>query len=352
MVLVLGVSAGAGGARAVLTHSDQPHLPPIERCHVPRRAGGGVEEAVLTAIRRMRRSADRRDEVISGAAVTCRSATHAERVREIAEEEPVIIVDEPLAQLRYLRFTGQLPDSGSVLLYDLGASGLTLTHVDCRTDAVLAAKHTTVVGGDGYDALLRWRLSRGGIRTDTATSRRHREALSSARVVTATDATSGHRAVITHSDLAELCTDGIHHTAAFVRRLLADSAVRPEALVLLGGCARSPIVREELADLIDLPVVYDPEPEYVSARGAVLVAADRHGEIRVSGLPRGGAVAAPRSTPPVGRRKVIAAVAVTLTLGATIAGLLAMERNSARAPEGGTAPTHVETGLPPHLSHN
>ncbi|WP_054815587.1 Hsp70 family protein [Nocardia arizonensis] len=353
MVLVLGVSAGAGGARAVLTHSDQPHLPPIERCHIPRRAGGGVDEPVFDAIRLMRRSADRRDELVSGTAVTCRCPMHAEAVRTAAGSDPLTIVDEPLAQLRYLRFTGRLPESGTVILYDLGASGLTITHVDCRADAVLSSKRTAVLGGDGYDALLRWQLARGGVLTDKVTSRRHRESLSSARVVTALDAASGGRAVITRSDLAELCTASIHRSADFVRGLIDETGVRPEGIVLLGGCARSPMMREELAELLELPVIYDSEPEYVSARGAVLLAAERHpGEVRMA-LPRGRAALPGTLMPPaVGRRKVVAAVAVTVALGATIAGLLALERNSARTPEGGTAPTQIEMGTAPQLSNN
>lgn len=352
-MLVLGLSAGAGGARAVLTHSDQPHLPPIARCHIPRRAGGGVDEPVFEAIQLMHRSADRRDELISGTAVTCRCPLHADAIRTAAGAYPLTIVDEPLAQLRYLRFTGQLPESGTVILYDLGASGLTVTHADCRTDAVLSSKRSTVIGGDGYDALLRWQLARGGVLTDRLTSRRHRESLSSARVVTARDANSGGRAVITRSDLAELCTAGIHHSAFFVRQLIEETGVPPDGIVLVGGCTRSPTVREELAELVDLPVIYDPEPEYVSARGAVLLAAERHhGDIRMARVDSRALLPATLMPPPVGRRKVIAAVAVTVALGATIAGLLAMERNSARTPDEGTAPTQIQMDDPPQLSNN
>lgn len=345
MVLVLGVSAGAGGARAMLTHSDQPHLPAIDRCHVPRRAGGSVEEAVFDAIRRMRASAERRDEIITGTAVTCRCPLHADAIRAAAGRERITLVDEPLAQLRYLRFSGQLPDRGTVILYDLGASGLTVTHADCHTDTILSGKRSTVLGGDGYDALLRWQLARDGVLTDRVTSRRHREALSSARVVTALDPGSGGRAVVTRSDLAELCAAGIHHSASFVRQLIEETGVRPQALVLLGGCTRSPSVRAELAGLIDLPVVYDPEPEYVSARGAVLLAAERtSGVVRMARL-RAGAGLPGLSPSHAGRRKVVAAVAVTAALGATVAGLLVVERAPA-APPGGSTPTQFEIGTP------
>ncbi|MEV6428928.1 Hsp70 family protein [Nocardia sp. NPDC051463] len=347
MVLVLGVSAGAGGARAMLTHSDQPHLPPIDRCQVPRRAGGGIEEPVFEAIRQMSGSAERRDELITGTAVTCRCPLHAESIRAAAGRTRLTIVDEPLAQLRYLRFTGLLPDTGSVILYDLGSSGLTITHADCRTETILSSTRSTVLGGDGYDGLLRWQLARGSVLTDKLTSRRHREALSSARVVTAMDPTTGGRAVVTRSDLAELCAASIHHSASFVRQLIEETGVHPEAMVLLGGCTRSPSIREALGEMTDLPIIYDSEPEYVSARGAVLLAAERPtGDVRMARI-RTSATQPTLASSTVGRRKLIAAVAVTLALGATIAGLLAMGKNSAQSPGGGIAPTSVEVvGIP------
>ncbi|WP_406271050.1 Hsp70 family protein [Nocardia sp. NBC_00881] len=341
MVLVLGVSAGAGGARAVLTHSDQPHLPPIDQCQVPRRAGGGIEEPVFEAIRQMHGAADRRDELISVMAVTCRCPLHADTIRTGAGGQQVTIVDEPLAQLRYLRFTGQLPDSGSVILYDLGSSGLTITHAHCRTDTILSSKRSTVLGGDGYDALLRWRLARGGVLTDKPTSRHHREELSSARVVTAIDTSTGGRVVVTRSDLAELCAASIHHSASFVRQIIEEAGVRPEAMVLLGGCTRNPSIREELAELVDLPIIYDPEPDYVSARGAVLLAAERPGgDVRMARARCGATLVATT----VDRRKLIAAVAVTVALCAIIAGLLATNKGSNRPEEG--APTPVEIIAP------
>jgi molecular chaperone HscA len=348
MVLVLGVSAGAGGARAMLTHSDQPHLPPIDRCQVPRRAGGGVDEPVFEAIRQMSGSAERRDELITGTAVTCRCPLHAESIRATAGRSRLTIVDEPLAQLRYLRFTGQLPDSGSVILYDLGTSGLTITHADCRTDTILSSRRSTVLGGDGYDALLRWQLARGGVLTDKLTSRRYRESLSSARVVTATDPGTGGRAVVTRSDLAELCAAGIHQSASFVRQLIDETGVQPEALVLLGGCTRNPNIRDALGEMTGLPIIYDSEPEYVSARGAVLLAAERPaGDVRMARIRSGASLPAALAPGTIGHRKLIAAVAVTVALGATIAGLLAMDKNPAQSPETGTAPTPVEVaGIP------
>ncbi|WP_067646270.1 Hsp70 family protein [Nocardia harenae] len=342
MVLVLGVSAGAGGARAVLTHSDQPHLPPIDRCHVPG-TPDNVEAAVFEAVRLMRAAASARDELITGTAVTCRCAPHADTVRAAAGIERVTIVDEPLAQLRYLRFSGQVSDDAPVLLYDLGSSGLTLTHADTGTETVLESLHSAAVSGDRYDTLLRQRLAEDGVLPDEDAVRQHREALSRAKVITASDPDTGGRAVITRSDLAELCSQSVRRSATLVRRLVDDAEEPPYALVLLGGCARNPEMRAELAGLVDLPLIYDPEPEYVSARGAVLVAAGhRGGEVRMrhrrvgaalAALPAKAAAAreAARQAGPEhrgNRRAVLAAAGVTVVLGATVAGLLIFDRDS------------------------
>ncbi|WP_254206217.1 hypothetical protein [Nocardia alni] len=348
MVLVLGVSAGAGGARAMLTHSDQPHLPPIDRCTVPRRAGAGIEEPVFTAINLMRQAAAHRDEFVTGIAVTCRSTLHENAIRATAGRSRLTIVDEPLAQLRYLRFSGQLPDEGAVLLYDLGAAGLTVTEVECRTDAILAVRRSTILGGDGHDALLRWHLAHGGINIDKPTSRSYKEALTHAPVLTASDPHNGRRMVVTRSDFEELAEAGIHHSASYVRQLVDETGVPPHAMALLGGCARNPRIRDSLSQLLDLPVIYDPEPEFVSARGAVLMATQLPSARRVRGA-RFAQIPAlrPAETPPVSKRKLVAALAVTAALGATVVGLLSTNRDSNRPDTHGTAPTPVEVAGTP-----
>ena len=304
-----------------------------------------MEESVLTAIHRMRAAAAERDEYISGTAVTCRSELQADAIRAAAGQADFAIVDEPLAQLRYLRFTGLLPAADSVLLYDLGSSGLTITHADCRTETIIAGKRSTLLSGNGYDALLRWQLARSGISADAHASREHRESLSRTRVVTAADADTGGRAVLTRSDLAALCEAGLHHSASFVRLLIEETGVQPGALALLGGCTRNPSLRADLGRLIGLPTVYDPEPEYVSARGAVLLCARRpSARLRMPRRGAGDSGVAPRAS----HRKLLAAVAVTATLGGTVVGLLSNENTSARSPEEGTAPTtaHFIDGAP------
>ncbi|MEV6771567.1 hypothetical protein AB0N05_23375 [Nocardia sp. NPDC051030] len=348
MVLVLGVSAGAAGARAMLTHSDQPHLPPIDRCKVGRRTAGGIEESVFESIRLMRKSAAKRDEFITGIAVTTRCSSQAEAIRTTAGRNRLTVIDEPVAQMRYLRFTGRLPSEGSILLYDLGASGLTLTQLDCRTDAILATKRSTVLGGDGHDALLRWLLVRGGVTLDMQGTRHQKEALATEKVLAVCDPISGRRAVITRSDFANLIEAGIHHSASFVRHMIGETGVHPTAIALLGGCVRNKSIRDELKQQLDLPLIYDPEPEFVSTRGAVLLAAERPSARRVRSVhltpvnsPQGSL------SEPVSRRKLVAAVAVTATLGGTIVGALAMDRNTGDQTDG-KPPTVEVVGPPKH----
>lgn len=341
MVLVLGVSVGASGARAVLTHSDQPHLPPIDRCHIPRPARTSVADPALIAIRRMYNAAERRDEYITGTAVTCQNREQAEVVGDALGTGRVTLVDEPLAQLRYLRFTEKLPTAGIVSLFDLGSSGLTLTQIDCRTDTVLAGTHCPGLGGDGYNELLCDWLDGAGVFTDGAAARRYREALSSARVVTAADPDTAERAVITRSDLAELCADAVHSAATLVHRVAEQTDAAPDAVALLGGCARNPALRSRLTDLLGLPLLCDSEPEYVSARGALLFAAERPAAgIRTAHIRAGGQVVS-LAPPTVGRRKIYAAAAVTIGLGATVAGLLTAQSGSAQPTRNNYVPTDV-----------
>lgn len=162
MVLVfLGVSAGARGARAILSHSDQPHQAPIDCCAVRRRPGGGVGEPAATAIVAMRAAASDRGELITAVAVTYRSDVQAEEIRASVDTSggtPTHLVREPTAQRRYLRFAGRLPKCGTIILYDLGSSGLTLTLADCVSGAVIRTRRSTVLGVDEHDAQLQRRL--------------------------------------------------------------------------------------------------------------------------------------------------------------------------------------------------
>ena len=345
MVLVLGISAGSSGARAILAHSDQPHQHPIDQCTASRRPGASVGEPVAAAIDAMHSAAAERGELITAIAVTYRSDVHAEAIKSsvsIPGAIPTRLVKESTAQMRYLRFTGRLPKAGTVVLYDLGSSGLTLTLADCVSGAPIRTRRSTVLGGDEYDSQIQRHLAHVDIASDVATCRQHKEALSSDRIITAADPVTGNRMVLTRSDIAYLQSAGVHHSASFIRHLMEESGDSPEAVVLLGGGARNPLVEEWLDSTLHLPTIIEADPEAISARGAVLLAGDR--PARVVRVARAITAAQGKS---VSRRKVLAACAVTAVLAATVAALMLGNRSSDEPVHNDVSPSPMEVaGIP------
>ncbi|MFH5208021.1 Hsp70 family protein [Antrihabitans spumae] len=345
MVVVLGVSAGASGARAILSHADQPHQRPIDQCVVARRPGADVGEAVAVAIDAMRAAAFERGELIAAVAITHRSDIQADAIRAAlrSDRTPTVLVKESAAQLRYLRFTGRLPKFGTVVLYDLGSSGLTLTLADCASGTALRTRRSTVLGGDEYDAQVHRKLVSAGVDVDLPTSRRYKETLSAERIVTVEDPTSSQRTVLTRSDLAQLQMAGVQHSASFIRHLIEETGETPEAVVLLGGCTHNPLIADRLEATLNIPVIVENEPEEVSARGAVVLAGDR--PTRVVRVARAIGAAAPEAKA-ASRRKLLSACAVAVVLVATITGVMLTKEDSGSA-EQLPAPAPMEVaGVP------
>ena len=148
--------------------------------------------------------------------------------------------------------------------------------------------------------------------------------------------------VLTRSDIAYLQSAGVHHSASFIRHLMEESGDSPEAVVLLGGGARNPLVEEWLDSTLHLPTIIEADPEAISARGAVLLAGDR--PARVVRVARAITAAQGKS---VSRRKVLAACAVTAVLAATVAALMLGNRTSDEPVHNDVSPSPMEVaGIP------
>src|SRR5690606_41296081 len=94
----------------------------------------------------------------------------------------------------------------------------------------------------------------------------------------------------------------------------------------------------------ELPRGHDPEAGDEAGRGAVPLAAERpSGDVHRPHL-RTEPIPAPPAPARRGRWKLVAAAAVTLALGVTVAGLLAFGREAPRESEHGSTPTLV---IPP-----
>ncbi|MBP1159710.1 hypothetical protein [Rhodococcus sp. PvR099] len=276
MVLVLGVSAGASGARAVLALSDRPHHEPVARCDVRRRPGTTIGEPVISAIRTLRATAVEQAAFIGATAVTLRTGIDPDVVESATAattRQHVRVVPETSAQLRYLRFTGRLPRRGSVLLYDVGSSGLAACVADTVSGEVLASRRSAVVGGDQFDRLVQEHLAGRGIRLEQAACRDLKEQLGFERIVTAKDPETGACQVLTNNDLAGLAADAVAHSSTVLRSMIRESGTTPSTIVLLGGGAHTPSLGPRLEALMRIPVVMPPEPASVAGRGAVLLAA-------------------------------------------------------------------------------
>ncbi|MFC7449555.1 hypothetical protein [Rhodococcus daqingensis] len=275
-MLVLGVSAGAGGARGVLTAPDRPHHEPVARCDVRRRTGAEIGEAVISVIRTLRAAAVDRSEMVAATAVTLRTGIDPEAVYDASAAQSrhhVRVVPETSSQLRYLRFTGLIPRHGASVLYDVGSSGLSACVADAASGEVLVARRSAVVGGDQFDRSLQAYLFDQGFRLDLTECRDLKEQLGHERVATATDPDTGACRVLTGSDLAALTRDAVAHSTSVLRSMIRESKVRPSRIVVLGGGARVPGLVATLQSELRIQTVVPPEPASVAGRGAVLLAA-------------------------------------------------------------------------------
>lgn len=282
-MLVLGVSAGANGARAVLTLSDRPHHDPIARCDIRRRADATVGEPVISAIHTLRATAVERGELVSATAVTLRTGLEPEVAQALsaaATRQHVQILAETAAQVRYLRFTGALRKHRTAVLYDVGSSGLSVCIADGTSGEVLESRRSDLVCGDRVDGLLQEHLASAGVWQDLARCRDVKERLTHERVVTVTDAHTGATAVVTTGDLGALIRDDVEASVSLLHRMIRESGTSPTTVVPLGGGAHLPGLPEQLGAMLGLPVTTAPDPTSVAGRGAVLLAAATAGPAR------------------------------------------------------------------------
>lgn len=217
-------------------------------------------------------------ESVERAGLVYRDAAEAGRLRAAMAEQGLdrySLVGESEAALTYLRATGELTADVAVL-YDLGASGLTVTVADRSTGAVHTERTGSVAGRLFDDAVRLHLLGSDGVwRPDdpqdeefVAQCRAAKEQLSGSNAV----AVPGTAGVILMSleTFEPLITPLVEASARFVRDVVQRSGARPETIVLLGGGAHVRLVRRVLETWTKLPVVVPHEPELVLAKGGAL----------------------------------------------------------------------------------
>ncbi len=188
------------------------------------------------------------------------------------------LVHEVEAVVEYLAATGEAREYRSVALFDLGSSGLTVSVVDLVQRTVTASQRSGAYSGDLLDAYVRNnQLERLGKKTtdpDIALFEKRcriaKERLSTQDAVCLPDASG--MILLSRENFELLITDLLDEAVEFARDVLIGANVPIDAVVLIGGGARMPIVQNRVGPLLELPSIVPTEPETVAARGAALTA--------------------------------------------------------------------------------
>lgn len=188
------------------------------------------------------------------------------------------LVHEVEAVVEYLAATGEARNCSSVALFDLGSSGLTVSVVDLVQRTVIASQRSGEYSGDLLDAYVRnnqlQRLGKQSTDPDMALFEKRcriaKERLSTQDAVCLPDASG--MILLSRENFELLITDLLDEAIEFAREVMIGANVPIDAVVLIGGGARMPIVQNRVGPLLELPSIVPTEPETVAARGAALAA--------------------------------------------------------------------------------
>ena len=188
------------------------------------------------------------------------------------------LVHEVEAVVEYLAATGEARNCSSVALFDLGSSGLTVSVVDLVQRTVIASQRSGEYSGDLLDAYVRnnqlQRLDKNPTDPDMPLFEKRcriaKERLSTQDAVCLPDASG--MILLSRENFELLITDLLDEAIEFAREVMIGANVPIDAVVLIGGGARMPIVQKRVGPLLELPSIVPTEPETVAARGAALTA--------------------------------------------------------------------------------
>ncbi|AYF77584.1 hypothetical protein D7D52_31465 [Nocardia yunnanensis] len=212
--------------------------------------------------------------------------------------DTVALVPEPAAAMRWLREVHESSHDGAMAVYDLGATGLTVSIA--RTGALSGLLgepvRTTAVAGSEFDLLtmryvlghavgdkdfdpfdpaveqelaalrIRCRIAKETLSTNTATA------------VPVRLPDLGHLDVrLVRDDIEDLLRGPLLGSTDLVREALRRAGVtigELDGFLLTGGGASIPLVTELLSTEFGIPVAAAADPAHLSAHGAALLAAD------------------------------------------------------------------------------
>ncbi|MEU2036088.1 Hsp70 family protein [Nocardia amamiensis] len=212
----------------------------------------------------------------------------------------VTLVPEPTAAIRWLDAAHGRSGDGAVVVYDLGATGLTVSVVRTGEHASLLGTplRNTDVAGAEFDLLtMRYVLANAVLAPDfdpfdpvierelSALRERCRKAKEELSINTATVVPvrldpadpRGSTVRLVRGELEDLLRGPLTSSIDLIRDAVHRAGLEigeVGRVLLTGGGGAIPLVAELISSEFGLPVVAAPDPEHTTARGAALLAAD------------------------------------------------------------------------------
>ncbi len=273
---------GAGAVRMARPHAGNPHAhvsPHSFDLQTIPVAGQSVEELAAEAIGVTLEATPG----IGATAIAYRSEQHARAIRAAMARQQLTnyeLVPEIVAALEFAQATGDIRGISSLVVYDLGSSGLSVSVVDTQTREVRHSERTSDISGDYLDSLIReQQIASGriahppnaaGLAELDALCREAKEQLSSNTAV-ALPSEQG-LVLLAQENFESLIMLAIESSARMARDVIVRSDRPVHGVLAIGGCARIPLVAKVLERWMGVPVIVPDSPETVMARGAALLA--------------------------------------------------------------------------------
>lgn len=215
--------------------------------------------------------------------ITARTATQRRRLRSggTGTRRQVHLSSDDEAVTAFLTRTGQIDRFASVVVADVGDTGMSLYLVDPNGPKISAYERSAALSGRQIDEALADHVSAAALADGGGQTRRGRAALVSACRTAKeepgeTPAAHGAQAFsVTAAAVDEAARPFVADAREAFTRFVADArraaGPHPEAAVLVGGLANLRIVADVAADT-DLDVIVPQSPELAAATGAAMLA--------------------------------------------------------------------------------
>ncbi|MDO3649297.1 Hsp70 family protein [Nocardia mangyaensis] len=282
MSSVLGVSVGAGTVRLARPQlggtqgNDAPYSFEVQSISMPEQQ---ADEAAADVIAGALAAAPE----IAATTITFRSEPQARAIRAAMARRQLTnyqLVPEAVAAVHFAHATSDMREVSTLAVYDLGSSGLTVSVVNARTSDVYQCERISDISGDYLDSLIReQQIASGriahpadpaGLAALDGLCRAAKEQLSNSNAV-ALPSEQG-LVLLTQENFEALMMLAIESSARMARDVIIRAQHPVQAILVVGGGARIPLIARVLERTIGVPVIVPAEPEAALARGAVLLA--------------------------------------------------------------------------------